>query len=249
MKSFSNKKAQDAGVGMSTTTVIGIVLAVIALSALIFLTARLANTFFSGNKQDYVATKNNFDELVDKVQEMLDKDGLVVERFFPYYIHSDYTIVGFDGESNHVFDYIGGYNINPGLGVFKPSLCYEKACLCLYKGTYHMGKDDAENEQNKDENVLSCKSFEGNIIFYTQHRTKIANKLEVVYGKKRDDIGSPDEGHSYRYFILNFNKPNNPKWNIQNLYIEKKPSEYNRIHMFIRIEDSKTEERYQRLFD
>jgi len=220
---INSKKAQE---GLTLTQVIGIVMAVIAIIALTLLIVRLSKPFFG--KQGYDATKNNFDELTGKVQEMLDnKQDLVVERFFPYFIDKKYSVFGFEKNKDFI-------TLKTGTKVFKPTFCTDKACLCLYITAHKFSED------TKDNNVLFCRSFEGDVIFYGKNR----NKKPTNYG---GEISLPSElkepGQTYGYLaIYQFGQSQYPIlepniWNVQNLYIEKR-KEGDKIYLYITIEDT-----------
>ena len=232
MKPFSNKKAQE---GITLTQAIGIVLAVIAILALTFLIAKISAPFF--NKQGYTATKNNFDELTDKVQEMLEKDGLAVERFFPYYIGKEYALMAFGKE-----DTIAGPKsltvYNEQLTLLKPDFCAKKACLCFYKDIrYVVGQNGFEPLtilETKDNNVLHCKTFEGDITFFT-------TSSEFIGGELAQTPPTFHPGDEYTYIV----QPTGVK-GIQNFYMEKLEKN-SKIYFYITTEDDDTQIRYNSL--
>ena len=117
-----NKKAE--GTGLTLTQAIGIVMAITAIIALTYIIVRLSTPFFG--KQGYDATKNNFDELTDKVQEMLDEQGVAVERFFPYFIGADYALMAFGAGDNSI-DAAPVSKENP-YTILKPDFCRGQAC-------------------------------------------------------------------------------------------------------------------------
>ncbi|MDP7610752.1 MAG: hypothetical protein QGH19_03225 [Candidatus Woesearchaeota archaeon] len=232
MKPFSNKKAQE---GITLTQAIGIVLAVIAILALTFLIAKISAPFF--NKQGYTATKNNFDELTDKVQEMLEKDGLAVERFFPYYIGKEYALMAFGKE-----DTIAGPKsltvYDEQLTLLKPDFCAKKACLCFYKDIiYVVGQNGFEPLtilETKDNNVLHCKTFEGDITFFT-------TSSEFIGGELAQTPPTFHPGDEYTYIV----QPTGVK-GIQNFYMEKLEKN-SKIYFYITTEDDDTQIRYNSL--
>ena len=225
MKPFSNKKAQE---GITLTQAIGIVLAVIAILALTFLIAKISAPFF--NKQGYTATKNNFDELTDKVQEMLEKDGLAVERFFPYYIGKEYALMAFGKE-----DTIGAIYRRDSFTLLKPDICVGRACLCLYKDV--KGKKGLKLltvPETKEGNVLYCKSFEGDITFFT-------TSSEFIGGELAQTPPTFHPGDEYTYIV----QPTGVK-GIQNFYMEKLEKN-SKIYFYITTEDDDTQIRYNSL--
>jgi len=267
---INSKKGTE---GLTLTQIIGIVMAVIGVIALTLLIVRLSKPFFG--KQDYDATKNNFDELTDKVQELLDnKKDFAVERNFPYFIDKNYVLIGFDkdwDEDVYIDNCIRTKEIEQK--AFKPSRCSDKACLCLYKTALTYWDED-----KKEDNVLHCAVFDGNIIFLSKHvtqdiaydnrddegRTKL---MSNNYGKERD-ISNPDyeikttaQYKEYAYLSFNSIFTNIRKkysegvisaecdeitWKVQNLYIEKQEIG-NKIYFYITIEDDETDDRYNSL--
>ena len=235
MKPFSNKKAQE---GITLTQAIGIVLAVIAILALTFLIVKISSPFF-GSKQEYTATKNNFDELTDKVQEMLEKQVLVIERFFPYYVGKDYALMAFGKEGT-----IGAIYGRDSFTLLKPDICVGRACLCLYKDV--KGKKGLKLltvPETKEGNVLYCKSFEGDITFFTIEKTTDNPRQLFIGGELPGTIPPTFQiGPTYLYIA----QSSGITKGIQNFYMEKLESN-NKIYFYLTTEDDDTQSRHNSL--
>tara|TARA_B100000315_G_C14493711_1_gene548861 strand:+ start:499 stop:1200 length:702 start_codon:yes stop_codon:yes gene_type:complete len=227
MKLFSTKKAQE---GITLTQAIGIVLAIIAILALTFLIVKVSAPFFG--RQAYDATKNNFDELTDRVQEMLEKDGLIIERFFPYYIGEDYALMAFGKEDTIEAVY------GKQLTLLKPDLCAGKACLCFYKDIVGQnGLKPLTILETKDGNVLHCKSFEGDITFFTIE--KKTSPLQLFIGGELST--TPPTFHPGAKYLYIAQSSGITK-GIQNFYMEKFENN-NKIYFYITTEDKDTQSR------
>jgi len=232
-----NKKAE--GTGLTLTQAIGIVMAVTAIIALTYIIVRLSSPFFG--KQGYDATKNNFDELTDKVQEMLDKQDLAVERFFPYFIETDYALIAFGTKGSTEAVY--GFSYENPIELLKPDFCREQACLCLYKDvTGQKGLELLSKPETKEDNVLHCKSFEGDILFFTIE--KETSPLMLFVGGKLGITTTPpappfDSRATYRYVV----QSSGIKKGTQNLYLEKQEIG-SKIYFYITVEDDETQRRH-----
>ncbi len=161
-----NKKAQG-GIELSTSTIIKLVVAVLALIVLWTIGANLMNIFITDSED---ATLRNFERLASTIKDM--NDGKYMA--YPLYVDEDYVIVGYptgeneiSGECDYGTSEAVTLSIPKDSPNKKPLLCGTSAeregCLCLCKKT----KDPKEYCQNEEE-IVSCKTakdFEKEISF------------------------------------------------------------------------------------
>ena len=235
MKHMTNSKSG----AVTLIQAIGLVMGFIGLLVLFGLSYKITSPFLGKRADD--ATKNNFDELTDKVQEMLDsKKDVAFERFFPYYIAGDYAFMVFGARDDSIYARRGmGYG-NP-YQLLKPNLCAGKACLCLYKNIKSKELEALGKPETKDDNVFLCKSFEGDITFFTVE--KETDPIELFIGGIQDIVPPTfHPGANYLYIA----QKSIPNKKVQNFYMERLERN-DEIYFFITIEDTETENRYNSL--
>jgi hypothetical protein len=154
MNFFSNKKAIT---GNMWWTLGMAVLAVIVILATFSFFAKLVKLPSNNiGTQEQQGTLANLEIIGNKIQGFLeDPEDTISEQDYPYFIGTDFILVGFDKiwNDNKIVKKAGFDE-----KISKPLECFSKACLCIYDSK--VGKDFSSSEL-----PLDCTVFEENIIF------------------------------------------------------------------------------------
>ena len=230
MVSFKGKKAQEL---MMAKIVLELIIAAIAITLLSLLACKL----FQVDDTQRAALKN-FDMLELQIKDVLGNPEKFATTSMTYYLPKDYTLVGFDKLWNENPNIIHS-RVDDSGPLLKPNECREdgeeKACLCLYDGNL----EEYNNGADAEAHLVTCKNFEGNIIFTGSFYYEPAQQTEGVDnnptkgGQQRNDVDLPRTTmgpYNYEYFQLYSDTGN---WlPVIDLYIEKY-NKSNTLYVFI----------------
>ena len=196
-----NKKA----IGLSLTTIVGLVLAIVIIGSTAYLFARIGRIFFTPKIDQ--ATEASFNRLVDEINDLLE-DESKYSTTLPYYIHEDYVLVGFD--DSEIFDI--SYTPSPKK-IERSDKCKYNSCICLAK-------------KDKDSlNYLTCKIFEKIKTFNAKPSTAANNN----FGAEKIKDGFLD------LLIYGQLKSGHPRFGVKNINIEKRISSDDKFLLYIDI--------------
>lgn len=204
---------------------------VLAILVIVFgwLVISNAYSFFAAEDIADLSSINNFNRLYETMNEMLESDDPFIRGTMPYYIDEEYGVMAFDHDWTRK-DATGKINLQWGMNwhgpVYRPDVCGNQACLCLYKG-------EIEVEDVQDEHLVTCRLFEKPVTFLspykdwlklTQGRPWLAGDHPQFCGAERKDfrinISVPVIDNAiYGYYAIMGD--NCGVWTAQKIYVEK----------------------------
>ncbi len=250
------------GMSLPLEALIGLILAIIAMIAIVYVGVRLGALFIPSSIDP--ATESNFNNLAKAIVSLAEgekeKDAL---RYFPFHISSDYLLVGFPKDAASIQDEcysrfpIAHLSLLPSLRgmerVSRPVVhCGREACLCLYRN--RIGFDDVEKEQ-----PLKCIRLPNIDYLYSpyyqdeeirQPHSRIPSEIPATL------VGAPlpEEPHAYggwtgryQYFFIYGKCFSNQLFGVQKLYLDMHRDEAQKVHIFIAGESGNTQDRWNDL--
>jgi len=230
MVSFKGKKAQEL---FMAKVVLELIIAAIAITLLCLLACKL----FQVDDTERAALKN-FDMLELHINDVLDNQEKFATTSITYYLPDNYILVGFDKLWDENPNKIHSLRDHEG-PLLKPNECREDreetACLCLYKTNIEELGDKGDPESN----LVTCKNFEGNIIFIGSFYYEPAQQTEgtennpTYGGSPRTDVDLPTTAMGpYKYEYLQLYSITGNWLPVIDLYIEKY-NKSNTLYVFL----------------
>jgi hypothetical protein len=196
-------------VGDHVMTLAWIILAAIVITAaFMFIFGKFTRSLFGDiGTQSEQGANANLVVLGDQVQKMIDSGKISDYAYnFPYYISSDFILVGFDKIWDDTKIVKQGGGLIRSESITKPAECIGKACLCLYKSK--IGKDFADLTKDLP---VRCVLFKEDVVFlgFANENTNVGAIKSVSNPKLSFD--------NFEYLILYGDEVNGEKL----FYIEK----------------------------
>lgn len=254
--------AKKKGMSLPLEALIGLVLAVIAMIAIVYVGVRLGALFVPSSIDP--ATESNLNNLAKAMTSLVEgekeKDAI---RYFPFHISPNYLLVGFPKDVESIKDECYSYfpikhlSVLPSVRgmeiVSRPIVhCGRDACLCLYKNS--IGFDDVEKEQ-----PLKCIPLPGIDYLYSpyyqdeemrQSHSRIPSEILVtLVGAPLSEQPRAYGGWTgrYQYFFLYGKCFGNQIFGVQKLYIDMHHDEAQKVHLFIAGESGNAQDRWNDL--
>jgi hypothetical protein len=186
-----------------------ILASIIILAVIVLIFPRLLSNIFGDiGSQSEQGVNANLVALSDKVQSLIDDSEPTKSVYdFPYYISSDYILVGFSKQWDETkISKDGSWALAEKM--MKPAECINKACLCIYKNK--IGTDFGD--QPGKNLPVRCVSFKEDVVFLG-----VANE-NTNFGIKQTKIsGYAGLFKDYENLVLYGNKVDGDKM----FYIDK----------------------------
>ncbi|RLE45982.1 hypothetical protein DRJ25_04845 [Candidatus Woesearchaeota archaeon] len=203
-----NKRNKKSSIGLAVKPLVGLVLAAILIVMTFAFFGKLYGLFLGG--KDDSGTIERYQDLGEKIEELLASKKSFETETLAYYIDGDYVIVGFDNVWDNTLEVD-----EKGWGErewTKPLICGNSACLCIFK------KSSLENE-------IACKAYSGNIAFagIFDEDSNLGLKKQLNYDSKVSYLTSK---YSYSYLFLYEMDP-------VSLYVEKYVNEDGSINILL----------------
>ena len=235
-------KRGDGGIDISLETLIGLAAGLLIVIAL-FQSTFIKNLFGFISDDQEQGTMNSFQELVRIIRsDKNDLNSLAV----PYYIGSNFILVGFNKDNSGLYDHCGPEKV-PRPATIQ---CANTACLCIYKETH--GDTDFE----VDDYPVTCKSLDVDFIFTLDYhedgKAKYTNKEEIyknIIGPRFAVDSSLYTEEYANLFVYGQCEDwySDVNFGIQKLYVEKL-TDTSKNKVFLFIADSASGARYKERF-
>ncbi len=163
----------QAEVAFPLTELIGIILVAVVVGGLLIFLARAVS---SGNANAETASVYSMFSLANQVRDLVEKPELFAQTMMPLYLSDDVMLVGFTSGDQYQTPYYrcGG----EADWIPRPSLCSDKACLCVYRNPSFGG-------DFKDNAPIACAQLQGVDVTLSFWYAGITNK---------NLFASPDQG-------------------------------------------------------
>jgi hypothetical protein len=196
MDIFSNKRAITGN--MWWTLGMTVLAAIVILATFSFFTKLVGLPKNNVGSQEQQGTLANLEIIGNKVQELLESnEDSIGEQDFPYFIGSNFVLVGFDKVWND--NQIVKEGSFFGVGnekIAKPLDCFLKACLCIYEDTF--GRDF-----NNNPIPLDCYIFDENIIFLgINGEDSNAGYIKAANIKAANEFRGQIISNTYEYLVI-----------------------------------------------
>ncbi len=220
----------------SAKVLVGLLIVVVVAFFILGFVYGLWGIFGKGEER---AATSNFNVLVSTVQNLLSNNDTVSATHIPFFVPSDFVLVGF----REFYELVPTIDQSPlntcdNKRAFRPSACGLGACLCLYSD------DDFGDISKKDKNVVACAPFEKDIVFLEESDGQGKSPFAGSYYDKhplKDIYGKPD------YELLFLYGECGGKWQAAGVYVEKYADENGKIYVYLARESEDTKKRQAEL--